>query len=493
MRDLHDLELLLKSNVPLIVIETHEEVRVLELFSRLTARVQQPVHRWTITEGLRELGRLSSHDMKASQPAEVLAEIKGTRASSIFLLSDFHPYVDDPVHIRLLRDIALRQAEGDHTVVLISHAVKIPAELERLCARYELAVPDRDELRALVLEEAREWSRRSGGRNVRTNRTYLDRLVETLLGLPTQEARRLARGAIEDDGAITEDDLPDVMRTKFDLLGQDGVLSFEYDTAKFSQVGGLESLKRWLEMRKPVFTGELQNSGLDIPKGVLLLGVQGCGKSLAAKAVAGAWSTPLLRLDFGTLYNKYHGETERNLRESLKQAELMSPCRLWIDEIEKGISGDGGMDGGTARRVLGTLLTWMAENQARVFIVATANDIESLPPELLRKGRLDEIFFVDLPTPEARALIFDIHLRKRELDAGQFDLPALAAQADGFSGSEIEQAVVASLYTAHAQRGRLDQRTLLEELATTRPLSVVMAEAINRLRAWAADRTVPAN
>ncbi|MEM7407245.1 MAG: AAA family ATPase [Pseudomonadota bacterium] len=492
MSDVHDLEVLVKGHTPIIVIETHEEQRVLDIFARVGRRLGLHVFRWTLTEGIRELGRLATHDAKANQPTDVLVDIKSTRAPGIFLLSDFHPFLDDAMHVRLLRDIALRQAEGDHTIVLLSHKLSIPGELERLCARYELSVPDRDGLRTMVLEEAREWSRRSGGRNVRTNREYLDRLVENLLGLPEDEARRLARGAIEDDGAITEEDLPEVMKAKFELLGQDGVLSFEYDTARFSDVGGLRSLKRWLDIRRPVFTGELNSPGLDTPKGLMLLGVQGCGKSLAAKAVAGAWSTPLLRLDFGTLFNKFHGETERNLRASLKQAELMSPCTLWIDEIEKGIGADG-MDGGTSKRVLGTLLTWMAENKARVFIVATANDIESLPPELMRKGRLDEIFFVDLPDAENRQTIFEIHLAKRDLAAEQFDLAALAKAATGFSGSEIEQAVVSGVYRAHAAGGRLTMDTLVGEIAETRPLSVVMAEKLDYLRDWAAERTVPAN
>ena len=492
MSDVRDLELLIKSKVPIIVVESHEEVRVLQILDKIGARLRMPVFRWTITEGLREVGRLATHDVKANQPAEVLVEIKSTRAGAIYVLSDFHPFLQDAVNTRLLRDIALRQAEGDHTIILLSHQVTIPSELERCSARYTLSVPDRDALRELVLEEAQSWSQRSGGRNVRTNRMYLDRLVETLLGLPADEARRLARGAIEDDGAITDDDLPEVMKAKFDMLGQDGVLSFEYDTARFSDVGGLNSLKRWLDIRKPVFTGELDNPGLDTPKGLMLLGVQGCGKSLAAKAVAGAWNTPLLRLDFGTLFNKFHGETERNLRNSLEQAELMSPCTLWIDEIEKGIGADG-MDGGTSKRVLGTLLTWMAENSARVFIVATANDIESLPPELMRKGRLDEIFFVDLPDAENRGVIFEIHLKKRNIDPASFELDELAALADGFSGSEIEQAVVAGLYSAHARGTTLDQAVLVEELSVTRPLSVVMAEKLNYLRSWAADRTVPAN
>ena len=274
--------------------------------------------------------------------------------------------------------------------------------------------PNREQLKSIVLEEARTWSRRQGGRNVTTRKQLLDRLVDNLGGLPERDAKRLARGAIEDDGAITEEDLPEVMQAKFELLGQDGVLSYEYDTARFAEVGGLGRLKEWLSLREPVFAGTLDKPGLDIPKGILLLGVQGCGKSLAAKAVAGSWGLPLLRLDFGTLYDKYHGETERNLREALNQAEVMAPCVLWIDEIEKGLSTDGS-DSGTSRRVLGTLLTWMAENDERAFLVATANDIETLPPELLRKGRMDEIFFVDLPDLETRRRILEIHLEKRDL------------------------------------------------------------------------------
>ena len=224
----------------------------------------------------------------------------------------------------------------------------------------------------------------------------------------------------------------------------------------------------------------------------MLLGVQGCGKSLAAKAVAGAWGAPLLRLDFGTLYNKYHGETERNLSESLRQAEAMAPCVLWIDEIEKGVSTDSS-DSGVSRRLLGSLLTWMAENSSRVFIVATANDIEALPPELLRKGRVDEIFFVDLPDKVTRSRIFDIHLRKRDVSTDAVNLNACAASCDGFSGAEIEQAIVSALYSAHARGDSVTTDLLLEEIQRTRPLSVVMAERIDKLRAWARERTVPAN
>jgi len=492
MQDLHDLDIVVRSAVPIVVIETHEERRVMDLFRRLVQRTPKPLFHWTITEGLQRLDRGYAPQRHNREPAELLGQIKGTRGPGTYLLSDFHPYLDDPVHVRLLKDIALAKPEVDHTLVLVSHRLSIPAELERFCARFELSIPDRTQLHEAVLAEAQAWSRRQGGRNVKTNRRMLELLVGNLAGLPLPDARRLARRAMADDGAITESDLPEIQKAKFELLGQGGVLSFEYDTARFADVGGLGQLKRWLALRREVFAGHAPRPGLDPPKGILLLGVQGCGKSLAAKSVAGTWGVPLLRLDFGTLYNKFHGESERNLRESLKTAQVMAPCVLWIDEIEKGIS-TGTADGGTSRRILGTLLTWMAENTARVFLVATANDIQALPPELLRKGRMDEIFFADLPDAETREAVLAIHLRRRELDPETFDLHALAEACDGFSGAEIEQAVVAALYAAHARGASLETAHILEEMRRTRPLSVVMREKIAQLRAWAAERTVPAH
>ena len=266
------------------------------------------------------------------------------------------------------------------------------------------------------------------------------------------------------------------------------MLSFEYDTARFADVGGLHNLKRWLGERQAVF---LEGKAADMPKGVLLVGVQGGGKSLAAKAVAGLWGLPLLRLDFASLYNKFFGETERNLREALKLAEQMGPCVLWMDEIEKGLA-TGDNDGGVSQRVLGTLLTWMAERQAPVFMVATANVIARLPPELVRKGRFDELFFVDLPDAGVRAEIFRIHLARRELHADGFDLQQLAEASAGFSGAEIEQVVVSALYAAQGRQQAVDQAMLLQGIQSTSPLSVVMAEDLDALRAWAAGRTVSA-
>lgn len=492
MPDLHDLDVLLRSPVPLIVIETREEPRVTELFRRAVFLNPRPLYRWTVTEGLLRLDRSYGPQQHARKPEELLSQIKSTREAGIYLLSDFHPYTDDPLTIRLIKDIALSHGDIPHTLVFISHAFVIPPEIEWLAARFQLSVPTRKQLHDIVTAEARAWSKQNPGREVKTSQENLERLVDNLVGLPVTDARRLSRSAIEDDGAITETDLPEVMKTKFRLIGQDGVLAFEFDTARFADVGGLEQLKAWLAIRKQVFRGRNNGQGLDSPKGILLLGVQGCGKSLAAKAVAGAWGVPLLRLDVGTLYNKFHGETERNLRESLRQAEAMAPCILWIDELEKGISTDSS-DSGVSRRVLGTLLTWMAENRKPVFIVATANDIESLPPELLRKGRLDEIFFVDLPDRDTRARILEIHLDKRNVAKSDIDIAACAAACEDFSGSEIEQAVVSALYGAYARKGTVNTELLLQEFRRTRPLSVLMSERISRLRAWARNRTVPAN
>lgn len=492
VQELRDLELLVRSSTPLIVVETHEEERILQLITRLALRLPKPLFKWTITLGLQRIDIELEPQRHNSKPVELLSQIKNSTTGGIYVLVDFHPFLDDPVHVRLIKDIALDYQRVDHTLVFVSHGLQLPQELERFHARFELELPDRDALQQMVQQEAKIWAEPRGGERMRVGRQLFDRFINSLKGLPLNDARRLARRAIQDDGVLDESDLPEVMKAKFELLAQDGVLSFTYDTAQFADIAGLSTLKRWLELRGPTFTGKQTHPGLDRPKGVMLLGVQGCGKSLAAKTVAGTWGVPLLQLDFGAVYNKFHGETERNLRESLKTAQTMAPCVLWVDEIEKGIS-TGSNDGGTSQRVLGTLLTWMAENEKPVFIVATANNIEALPPELVRKGRLDEIFFVDLPDTETRAEIFRIHLARRELDPKRFDLNTLAQASEGFSGAEIEQVVVCALYAGVAGGSQPGPAHLLQELQRTRPLSVVMAERIDALRNWARDRTVAAH
>ncbi len=490
MPEVNDLELLVRSRSAVVVVETHEELRALELFTRLGRRLFLPVFRWSRTDGLARLD-VQEHGAPGAhaEPRAALERIRAQDQRGIYLLLDFHPFLDDPLHVRLLKDIALAHPERGQTLVLLSHRLALPPELTARSARFELTLPDPARLESIVREEARAWAFDHPGRRVRADPDSVRELVRNLAGLTVGDARRLARRVIYDDGAITPADLPEVMRAKHELLNRDGVLAFEYDTASFAEVGGFARLKDWLERRRAAFVGEAKTP-MDRPKGLLLLGVQGGGKSLAARAVAGVWRVPLLRLDVGALYNKYHGETERNLRESLATAGIMAPCVLWVDEIEKGLaSGEG--DGGASQRVLATLLTWLAENRRSVFVVATANDIRRLPPELCRKGRFDEIFFVDLPNRAARREIFAIHLAKREQDLQRFDLDRLATATEGFSGAEIEQVVVSARYSAAAQG--LDNGQLLLEAQHTRPLSVVMSESMTALRQWAEGRTVSAD
>ena len=490
MNDLHDLELLLRSRVPLITIETRDEKRVTDLFTRLAVKLAMPVMAWSATTGLQRIDYEAVPQKHASEPRQALGQIKATTAAGIYLLQDFHPYLDDAYNIRLIKEIALEYHTLGHTLVLVSHELDLPAELAGFSARFSLSLPGPERLVEIIREEASNWSRAHHGNKVRTDRETMELVVNQLRGLTTSDARRIIRSIVFDDGAINSSDLERVTRARYQLLETNGALSCEFETADFAEVGGLGNLKRWIKRRRQAF---LEPDGrLDVPKGILLVGVQGGGKSLAAKAVAGMWQLPLLRLDAGTLYNKFFGETERNLREALNAAEAMAPCVLWIDEIEKAIAS-GDYDSGTSRRILGNLLTWMAERKAPVFIVATANVIEHLPPELIRKGRLDEIFFIDLPDAATRAEIFAIHLRKRDHKPMDFDIPALATLSEGFSGAEIEQVIVAATYLAQEQQATMDTGHIRTEIGQTRPLSQIMAEKVSRLRAWARDRTVPAN
>ena len=490
----HDLELILRSRTPIVVIESKDEQRMLRLLKSITLErareAYTPLFRWTITDGLQRLDIALEPQALNSEPTDVLKHIRAVSKPGIYVLLDFHPFLDDPVHVRLLKDICLRSREVHRQIVLISHEVRIPSELESFCARLDMALPSPEERARIIKQAASEYARENPGSKVQVDPKAHDLLIKNLAGLTWADTERLARNAIYVDGAITRSDLPHVMQAKYDLLNRGGALHYEYDTARFSDVGGLEKLKEWLLRRRPAFRGDDDAAHLDVPKGILLLGVQGCGKSLAAKATAGVLGAPLLRLDFGSIYDKYHGETERKLRESLKTADVMAPCVLWIDEIEKGIAGRGG-ETGTTQRVLGTFLTWMAERKSQVFVVATANDIATLPPELVRKGRFDEIFFVDLPKADIRSRIFSIHLANRNQSLRDFDLGKLAAASKGFSGAEIEQAVVSALYAAHAKREPLSTGHILDEIARTRPLSVVMAERIDAMRTWASGRTVP--
>lgn len=490
-----ELEALLASRIALIVIESREETRVLGLVREASLKVRHGrgwgVFQWTVTEGLQRIDvDMGGPQRMLSDPSQFLKHLKATPMPGIYVLLDFHPYLSDPINVRMLKDVAQGYDHVARTVVLMSHEVTLPEELETFATRMHLALPTAKERQMIVQRVALEWSTANPGRRAQIDPAALAKLVDNLNGLTAGDAERLVRQAIFDDGALTLSDIEAVLAAKYQLLNRGGTLTYEPDTAKFADVGGMQNLRNWLTSRKPSFDGSAPE--LDPPKGVLLLGVQGCGKSLAARAAAGIFAVPLVRLDFAALYSKWHGESEKNLRESLQAAAALAPCVLWIDEIEKALA-DGEGDSGTSRRVLGTFLTWLAEERTRIFVVATANDITSLPPELIRKGRLDEIFFVDLPDDASRAAILAIHARKRGVTLTPQEVLALAKRSAGFSGAELEQAIVAALYSARAGGKPVTAAQIAQELQATRPLSVVMAEKVEALRAWAKGRTVSAD
>ncbi len=505
MPDQRELELLLNTEFPIISIETHEEIRALQLFKKMkTTRFS--IFTWTTTEGLNpyaipNISHLTIEDYTPKQnnqhsnpsnitiePEVMLNQVKNDKKNIILLLLDFHPYIDDPKIIRLIKEIAQQYTHKKVKLIFVSHELSIPEEIKKFIIKFELSLPGEEQIRKLILDEAKQWYSMNAKKKIQIDKNAIELLVKNLQGLTFTDARRLIKNAIYNDGAITHSDIKEVMNAKYQLVGQQGVLSFEYETSHFSEVGGFDNLKQWLSLRKNFFANT-SSDDIDIPKGLLLLGVQGCGKSLAARAIAGSWEVPLLRFDFSTLYNKYIGETEKNIRDTLKSAELLAPCILWIDEIEKAIQ-TGNDDSGTSQRILGTLLTWMAEKKHRVFIVATANDIHSLPPELIRKGRLDEIFFVDLPKVTTRVAILEIHLKKRRLSLTTDELMTIALETEGFSGAELEQLVVSARFAAKAHQKPFQIQDLKNAIKNTQPLSITLKEKLNALRKWGKTRAV---
>lgn len=501
--DVEKLEALLHSSFPILVIETEEEQRAQLLLERAARPSGLGVQTWSICQGFRRLGkamfsatapsRLSlvgervTQSLDQKDPQQALAYVAEQLQHSIILLMDFHPYLTDPKVVRQLKETAQNTAAHGNRLVLISHALDVPPELRKLSQPFNFSMPNAEQLAKLVDQEASLHVARGKAQGVQVDPKARELLISNLVGVTYSDAERLIRNAIHTDNAITQSDLPEVTRAKYALISNNGALSFEYDTADFNQVGGFANLKQWVDKRRSAILGS--GDSADRPKGAMLLGVQGCGKSLAARAIAGQLGIPLIRLDMGAIYNKYIGESERNIRELLRAADVMAPCVLWIDEIEKGISGSSDEGSGAPRRILGTLLTWMQEAKSGVFMVTTANDIESLPPELMRKGRMDEVFFVDLPSFDNRKAITETIMRRRDLPVELFDLDQIASASEGFSGAEIEQAVVSSLYSSSSDHA-ISTRDVVHEMNMTQPLSVVRRESIEHLRNWAKDRTV---
>ncbi len=479
---LRELTLLVLSRYPLVVLESPEEARIDELAGRLAGDLSMPLLVWSSSTGLVRPGGGRIEETEA--PERALERLAGMGTEVLALCHDLHPYLDHPEVVRRVRDLERAFAGSRSTAILSGVAVELPTSLSPDAARLELALPDQDELERLVRSTVAELSaqRRSP---VALATEQVPALARALRGLRRDEARRLLYQAALADGKLAAADLGRLLEGKRHRVEAEGLLQWVEPETGLEAVGGATDLKVWARRRCDAFGESARRFGLDPPRGVLLTGVPGTGKSLACRALAGEWGLPLLALEPGRLFDKFIGETEARLRRALATATALAPAILWIDEVEKALAAGGTeADGGLSQRISGALLTWMQEREAPVFLAATANDVESLPVELLRRGRFDEVFFFDLPGPEDRSRIFALHLERRERKPDSFDLPALAAASEGFTGAEIEGVVVAALYHAFSDRHPLSTDILLEETRATRPLTELRPEAIAAIRAW---------
>jgi AAA+ superfamily predicted ATPase len=487
-----ELELAVRAGAPLLALVTPEEERAIERLLKPLAAEQREgrLFAWTTTRDFQSLSPDPEHgplQFNAPDPLSALDVVGAYEEPALFVLKDFHHYLDNAALLRKLRDLAAELRPTGKHVVFLGPRFTVPEDLEKEVEVIDYPPPDVEEL-ASALESALESA---GGTEAEVAGEARDRLLNAALGLTLNEARAVFTRALVRDGALTDAGLELVLAEKKQIVRRSGILEFYEAQEGMEDVGGLEGLKAWLRRREAAFSDDAREYGLPVPKGILVLGVQGCGKSLVAKAVSRAWGMPLLRLDVGRVFGRYIGESEAAIRRVTQTAEAVAPSILWIDEIEKGFAGStsDASDAGVSARVLGTFLTWLQEKRKPVFVFATANQIRSLPPELLRKGRFDELFFVDLPSEADRAAIFAVHLRKRRRDPGAFDLGALAAKTEGFTGAEIEQAVNEGLYGAYADSRRpLAQADLEQAAAEIVPIAVTLKETIAAMRSWAQAR-----
>ncbi len=495
MGDSERFEQLVNGGYCCISIVTHEERYAMEIIRQAALNLQRSMWIWSVAGGVRE-GLLSDSPFIADTetPATGLCHLADVKEGSICVTLDLAEHLKGGLTLRALRDLIEHFEKNGNMLVMIDSNDKLPEVVRSYARPFEISFPNQQELKGIVRETLQHFHRKTPI-EVGITQKGLDTIVRNLRGLTRRQAERIIIDTVADDRRFDDNDINLVIASKRRMIQRGGLLEYIQIPLDLSEIGGMRRLKKWLSRRKDAFSSEAAEFGLEAPRGVLMLGVQGAGKSLCAKAIATAWHQPLLRMDPGTLFNSYIGESERNLREALRQTEMMSPVVLWIDEIEKGFASAASQstDGGLSKRMFGTLLTWLQEHEAPVFVVATANDIEALPPELLRKGRFDEIFFVDLPKRDVRKEIFTIHLKKRKRDPKKFDLGALAKASEGYSGSEIEQAVVSALHGAYADKSGLNTERILSALRASPPLSVTLAEKVQCLRAWAEDRCVPAD
>jgi AAA+ superfamily predicted ATPase len=489
---------LIRARYPLVYIVSFEERRVEEELREIAKQLNKKLLVWTITGGF--LDGASRPDDNTADPIVALDQVLKTAQSAavLYVLKDFHPFLDanQSVPIRKLRDAISHLQNTNSSLFILSPVLRIPPELEKDITVVDYPVPSKAELRELLGSFEKDYARRA---SIHLDGATCEAMVGALLGLTRVEAENVLSRALISDGRLDASDLPMIIREKEQIIKKSGILEYQALEERLEDIGGLDQLKDWLRQTRSTFDEAAGKRGVQTPKGVLLLGVPGCGKSLTAKAVAHAWQMPLLRFDLGKVFGMYVGQSEENIRRAIRMAEAVAPCVLWIDELEKGFAGVGtsGLDSGVTARVYGAFITWLQEKKSPVFVVGTANDINSLPPELLRKGRFDEIFFVDLPSEQERIDIFRKRLNLRclpEFESDKMNLPTLAATAKGFTGSDIEAVINEALKKAFAD-GKRDPKEsdFLKAINETLPLSATMRDKIEELRKWARTRARPAS
>lgn len=487
-----EVKLHIQARYPLIYLVSWEEDRVVADIGKIAVEDDQRkrVYTWTETNGLGNIV-LGEEDRSLADPLQVLNYIIESKERALFLLLDFHPFLKDHQVTRRVRDAARALKSSNKTIIFLSPKLVLPDELAKEIVVFDFDLPALEELGTALdafIERAKTDKRIKA---IRLKKGQRERLLKASQGLTIDEMESALSKSIVAHKNIGEATIPMMLAEKKQIIRKSGVLEYFSPEETFDQIGGVKALKRWLSKRDKAFTEDARKFGLPVPKGLLLVGVQGCGKSLTAKAVASQWKLPLLRFDLGKVFSGLVGSSEENVRKAIKLAESIAPCILWIDEIEKGLSGSASShfsDAGTAARVFGTFVTWMQEKQKSVFVIATANDISLLPPELLRKGRFDEIFFVDLPGSNERQEIFRIHLLKRHRSPQHFDLELLRDNSEGYSGAEIEQVIISALYDAFEHGRPLTTADIVKSLQETVPLSQTMAERISALRKWSETR-----
>jgi SpoVK/Ycf46/Vps4 family AAA+-type ATPase len=488
-----ELEVLIQAQYPLVYLLTSEEERGEGLLANIAKlKPQRRLFIWTVTHGIVEYGNprsLTQHNTQAPQPA--IQWVMEQRDPGLFVFKDLHDFLDNAEVKRWLRD-AIFALKGTHkTIILMSPVQVIPVELEKEISVVELPLPEMSVLEQVLARQLEQMPR-----SPMLSEDTREKLVKAALGLTYDEAEKVYRKATVTTGKLSATEVEIVLSEKKQLIRRNGILEYMEPDETIDAVGGLDELKHWLNQRSEAFTERARAYGLPQPKGMLILGVPGCGKSLIAMTTARLWGLPLLRLDMGRVYDgSMVGKSEANLRGALRTAESLSPALLFIDELDKAFAGAAGSsdsDGGTSSRIFGSFLTWMQEKRSPVFVMATANRIDRLPGEFLRKGRFDEIFFVDLPNITERMEIFQIHLKKRRRDISRFDLHQLAAACEGFSGAEIEQVLIAAMYESFAQHREFTQLDILAATKATQPLSRTMTEQVAALREWAQQRARPA-